>query len=72
MTYTGRVKDGVVLFDGAERPPDGVRVRVEVITQNDGSACNVGEQLSRLVGTAKGLPADLAERHDQHRRERQS
>jgi hypothetical protein len=72
MTYTGRVKDGVVVFDGAERPVDGVHVRVEVVPQDGGSACKVGEQLSRLAGTARGLPADLAERHDQYRRERQS
>jgi hypothetical protein len=32
----------------------------------------VGEALDRLAGQASGLPADLAQRHDQYRRERPS
>ena len=66
MTYTGRVDKGVVVFDGPERPPEGTVVRVEQV--NDQS--NVGESLDKLAGRAVGLPADLAERHDQYRRER--
>jgi hypothetical protein len=30
----------------------------------------IGEGLTLLAGQAQGLPPDLAERHDQHRRER--
>ena len=72
MTYTGRVEGGVVVFEGAERPVDGAQVRVEVVTQAGSSAGPVGEHLAKLAGAAKGLPADLAERHDQYRRERRS
>ena len=72
MTYAGRIKGGVVVFDGAERPVDGARVRVEVEKQADDCAGPAGEQLAKLAGAAKGLPADLAERHDDYRRERGS
>jgi hypothetical protein len=72
MTYTGRVRGGVVVFEGAERPVDGVEVRVEVVTQGGVSERPVGEQLAKLAGAAKGLPADLVARHDHYRRERQS
>ena len=68
MTYVGQVKDGVVVFDGEQRPPDGVLVRVEALPTSDDLP--VGEGLDRLAGTAQGLPPDLAERHDEHRRAR--
>ncbi|MBI4579676.1 MAG: hypothetical protein HY718_08245 [Planctomycetes bacterium] len=67
MTYTGRVDKGVVVFDGPVRPPDRVTVRVEELPA---AGTNVGEALDRLAGQAKGLPADLAQRHDYYRRER--
>jgi len=69
MAYKGRVKGGVVVFEGAERPLDGTEVRVEVVTQ-PAEADNVGEQLARLAGKAQGLRADHAERRDHYRRER--
>lgn len=67
MTYKGRVQDGVVILEGTQRPPEGAIVRVEEEPISDGS---VGQALDKLAGQAKGLPADLAERHDQYRRER--
>ena len=72
MTYAGRVKGGVVVFEGADRPVDGAQVRVEVVKQADETSAPVGEQLAKLAGAAKGLPSDLAERHDHYRRERGS
>lgn len=72
MTYAGRVRGGVVVFEGADRPADGAEVRVEVVPEAGEKAHVVGEELARLAGTAKGLPADLAERHDHYRRERGS
>ena len=74
MTYTGRVQGGVVVFEGGERPADGTQVRVEVVAQAAAPvpARAVGEELAKLAGAARGLPADLAERHDAYRRERRS
>ena len=72
MTYSGRVKDGMVVFDGPDRPADGSRVRVALVVPDPAPADrgNVGEGLAKLAGAAKGLPADLAARHDHYRRER--
>ena len=70
MTYTGRVERGVVVFEGMQRPPDGSIVRVNEVAGPTSQA--VGEGLDRLAGRAKGLPADLAERHDHYRRKRRA
>jgi hypothetical protein len=67
MTYKGRVQHGVVVLDGPQRPREGAIVRVE----EESVATPVGQALDELAGQAQGLPADLAERHDQYRRERQ-
>lgn len=68
MTYRGRVEHGVIVLEGPARPPDGTIVRVE---EEPADAQRVGQALDRLAGQALGLPADLAEQHDQYRRERQ-
>ena len=68
MTYKGRVQHGVVILEGTQWPPEGAIVRVEEESTAPNAA--VGEALDKLAGQAKGLPADLAERHDQYRRER--
>lgn len=67
MTYTGRVEKGVVVFEGEPKPRDGALVRVEEVAAPNA----VGEALDLLAGKAVGLPSDLAENHDQYRRERQ-
>ncbi len=67
MTYKGRVEHGVVVLEGSQRPPEGAVVRVE----EERPEKQVGEALDMLAGQAQGLPADLAERHDRYRRERQ-
>jgi hypothetical protein len=66
MTYKGRVQHGVVVLDGSLRPPEGAIVRVE----EESITTPAGQALDALAGQAQGLPADLAERHDQYRRER--
>jgi hypothetical protein len=64
-TYTGEVKNGVVVFDpGAAPPSDGTLGRVEV------AAAQVRDELSEILlefaGKATGLPTDLAEQHDHY------
>lgn len=68
MTYQGRVKDGVVVFEGAQRPPDGTIVRVDEVATD--AAEPVGEALDKLAGKAQGLPTDLAASHDRPRANR--
>ena len=66
MTYAGHVEHGVVVLDGPQRPSEGTIVRVV----EEATEPRVGAALDLLAGQALGLPADLAERHDQYRRER--
>ena len=72
MTYKGRVQDGVVVLEGPERPREGAIVRVEEVASSSTlPPTPARETLEQLAGQAEGLPADLAERHDHYRRERQ-
>ena len=66
MVYTGKVQKGVIVIDGDVKLPEGIAVRVEQLEEPG----TVGKGLERLAGKAVGLPADLAEKHDQYRRER--
>ncbi len=67
MAYVGHVKEGVVVFEGTKRPPEGVTVRVEELPTQEPT---LGAGLDRLAGKALGLPKDLAERHDEYDRKR--
>ena len=66
MTYKGRVHKGVVVLDGPQHPPEGAIVRVE----EEPAQVPVGHALDLLAAKALGLPADLAEKHDQYRPQR--
>jgi hypothetical protein len=66
MTYRGKVQQGVVVFEGDSRPREGAEVQVQEVTRKE----PIGEGLDRLAGKGVGLPADLATKHDQYRRER--
>ena len=80
MTYQGKVKNGVVVFETDAPPPDGTLVNVEpvVATENapdsETSPANpADEELSSWVdvvlkhaGCMDGLPADFAAEHDHY------
>lgn len=66
MTYRGRVEQGVVVIEGNERPKEGTMVRI-IEEPREGAS---GNALEKLAGKATGLPVDLAERHDEYRRQR--
>ena len=83
MTYEGFVRNGVVVFN-AEAPPEGTPVSVVPLDAVADSASEaepkaatsedvkrMWDGLMKLAGRAKGLPSDLARRHDHYRRERQ-
>jgi hypothetical protein len=65
MTYRGRIEHGVVVLDNPQALPEGTEVEVHPLPVRP-----VGEALEKLAGKAQALPPDLAERHDQYRRER--
>ena len=66
MSFTGQVKQGVVVFDGPARPPDGAVVRVEEVLQTKADQPTWGDVFKDLIGTVDGLPDDMAENHDHY------
>ncbi len=64
MTYTGRVKNGVVVLDDGASLAEGTKVRVEVAESKD--IPTLAEQLKDVIGKAKGLPSDFAKNHDHY------
>ena len=70
MTLHGQVRGGVIVFDPPVMLPEGADVQVQVIesppeVQAD-EAKSLYERLKPFVGTAKGLPTDLAAQHDHY------
>jgi hypothetical protein len=67
-TYTGEVRNGVVVFDEDKPlPPEGSRLRIEVIPETSGPrGRTLAERLASVIGQAEGLPTDLADQHDHY------
>ncbi len=71
MTYRGRIENGVVVLEGAIRPPEGAEVEVEVraVPGETSSAASslkpAGDSLDQLIGQVQGLPGD-ASRQKRH------
>jgi hypothetical protein len=77
-TYTGEVRNGVVVFDPVAPLPDGTKVRVEAVERRQTLAA--GPDADPVAGTramllawaqkaeeiAAPLPRDLAENHDHY------
>jgi hypothetical protein len=77
ISYQGHVKNGVIVFDNQPPLADGTAVRIEPMRDESpvapsGDGPSVWDELEKLAGSAIGLPADLAEHHDRHRRTRDS
>ena len=71
MVYDGHVEKGVVVVDGPAALPEGVKVKIEVVSGAEKTplaeaAPTLYEQLAPLIGAAKGLPPDLARNHDSY------
>ena len=64
MVYRGLVKGGVVVFDSEVQLPEGVEVRVELISPTPRKT--LAEQLGDLIGSVPDLPSDMAEQHDHY------
>lgn len=65
-TYTGEVRNGVVVFDEGTPPlPEGMKVRVEP-AELEPALKRLSDDLLAVAGTAEGLPEDLAENLDHY------
>lgn len=72
MTHRGRVKNGVVVLEPPGILPDGTSVSVRAL-KKPSSGGKGGRRKSawfqryeRIIGKAKGLPADFAINHDHY------
>jgi hypothetical protein len=66
MTLRGHVKNGAVVLDEPVGLPDGTDVEVEVrpVGEAGGGGPSLYERLQDVVGSAEGLPEDMAANHD--------
>ena len=65
MRYTGTVKSGVVVLEGAPPMKDGTIVCVEPV-EGISNGASLGRRLKRFSGSVKGLPVDMACNHDHY------
>jgi hypothetical protein len=67
MTVRGRISNGAVVLSEPVRLPDGTDVEVEVrpVKDADGGP-TLYDRFKDLIGTAEGLPEDMAENHDHY------
>lgn len=64
MTYTGHVKNGVVVLDDPVALPEGLAVCVE--PAQAGKPRTLADRLRDVIGGSKGLPSDMARNHDHY------
>ena len=69
MTLRGHVEKGAVVLDEPIDFPDGTDVEIEIRAvaepeTDDGPT--LYERLKDVIGTAQGLPADMAENHNHY------
>jgi hypothetical protein len=67
-TYTGEVKNGVVVIDEGTPLPEGARLRIELIAEPEARPPqrSLTARLASVIGRAEGLPTDLADQHDHY------
>jgi len=65
MTYRGRVKNGVVVIEGSDSPPEGSEVEVLLVGQVD-ALPPLAERYGEMIGILEGLPSDASANHDRY------
>lgn len=65
MTYRGRVKNGVVVLDDSVKLPEGVEVKIDLLTTSpepprEEEIPTLYERVEAFVGKVHGLPADAS------------
>lgn len=72
MTYRGRVKNGVVVPEAGVRLPEGMDVRIELVSEPETRATEtpeveqLREGLLLFSGVVTEGPSDLAHNHDHY------
>ncbi|HSU65780.1 MAG TPA: hypothetical protein VLJ39_02810 [Tepidisphaeraceae bacterium] len=66
MTLRGHIKDGAVVLDEPVSLPDGTDIEVEVRPLTGEEGPTLYDRLQDVIGTAEGLPEDMAENHDHY------
>jgi hypothetical protein len=68
MSFTGILRNGVVVLPPGVQLPEGARVEVRYETEEipPKPAAPVYDALAEFVGAFEGLPADLARNHDHY------
>jgi hypothetical protein len=65
-SYTGQVRNGIVVLDEGTPPlPEGMRLRLQPIDMEK-ALDDLSQLLLELAGTVEGLPADYAENLDHY------
>ena len=65
MTLRGHIKNGAVILDKPVALPDGTGIEVELRQIAEGEeGPTLYERMKDIIGTAEGLPEDMAENHD--------
>ncbi len=64
MTYRGRIKNGVVVFEETVPLPEGTEVRVEAVQAPGGKT--LADRFRDVIGSISDLPPDMARNHDHY------
>lgn len=65
MTYSGLVKNGVIVLDPPASLPEGSKVEVSTTTETAAEP-TWAEVFKDVIGKAEGLPADSSSNHDHY------
>jgi len=77
MTYRGRVKDGVIVVEGPDKPPEGAEMSMRVLkprTKNStkprkkrgSKEKTFAERMKKFIGMGSHLPPDFSVNHDHY------
>lgn len=71
MTYPGHVQNGAVVLDEPVCLPEGAKVTVALAEnsasfEDESDMPSLYDQFQAFIGTAEGLPEDLAANHDHY------
>jgi hypothetical protein len=66
MTYRGKVRNGVVVFEQAPDLPDGTEVVVQPADTSATPRPTLAELFADVIGTVPDLPPDMAAQHDHY------
>jgi predicted DNA-binding antitoxin AbrB/MazE fold protein len=68
----GHVENGMVVLDDPVKLPEGTKVRVDLIDDEQKASLSndqepsLGQKLLKFAGKAEGLPPDFARNHDHY------